>query len=644
MKSIPSILFLAFCLIFSACESDKKEDKKEKTMGALVISDATPNPGEALQIRYQPESDTESQVKGYYYYLVNSAIYAQDLSLKDSLGVLKSTVSIPDSATAIAFNFLVNKTVDTNDKKGFVLPLFNQENMPVAGAKASEAYFYARIGNRIGLEKEADSILKMTQKDLKDHPEIKPEWDMQYANLLYRNDAEKGKKYIEGRMAAYADKSTLSLDDYTTLIQFQNILRNKAKADSLRQLAIGKYPKGQIAQREFFMKFRNTKDLAQQEKLLAEFDTTFPEGGDLRNVMVRTIANAYLEKGNLDKFMSLSETIENHRLKASLYNNAAWDMAQKGEKIDLAAKISKKSLEAIDQAKKTLTGKPDFRTASQYASGLDRNYNMYADTYAYILSAQGKVEEALHYQEIAVGEGESSDVNERYIQYLLAAEKTEKAQEIAVEYIKNNVATAKTKEYFKTAYVKNNKSEKGFEELLTQLEKAAHEKALAAIKKEMLNEPATAFTLTDLEGNKISLASLKGKTVILDFWATWCGPCKASFPGMQLAVEKYKDNPNVAFFFVNTFENSPTPEARNKKVGGFIASKDYDFHVLLDQPVKEGGRTFKTAASFGITGIPTKIIIGPDGNVKFKKVGYGGNNERMLQEIEMMIQLTQSKS
>ncbi|MEI9957645.1 MAG: TlpA disulfide reductase family protein [Ferruginibacter sp.] len=65
--------------------------------------------------------------------------------------------------------------------------------------------------------------------------------------------------------------------------------------------------------------------------------------------------------------------------------------------------------------------------------------------------------------------------------------------------------------------------------------------------KTMLNEAAPKFALEDLDGKTVSLESLKGKVVIVDFWATWCGPCIASMPAMKTAQEKYKQRDDVVF-------------------------------------------------------------------------------------------------
>ena len=71
------------------------------------------------------------------------------------------------------------------------------------------------------------------------------------------------------------------------------------------------------------------------------------------------------------------------------------------------------------------------------------------------------------------------------------------------------------------------------------------------------------FNYPDINGNMVSSESLIGKVIYIDVWATWCGPCKKSFPALQDAVNEYKDNENVRFLFINTWER-----VENKKENG----------------------------------------------------------------------------
>ncbi|NBD27102.1 TlpA family protein disulfide reductase [Paenibacillus glycinis] len=121
-------------------------------------------------------------------------------------------------------------------------------------------------------------------------------------------------------------------------------------------------------------------------------------------------------------------------------------------------------------------------------------------------------------------------------------------------------------------------------------------------------EPARAldFTLTDLEGNHVSMRELRGRTVYLNFWTTWCKYCKKEMPALQKVSEAYKDR-NVVVVTVNVGEDRQTAL-------DYIQSHGYPFRVLLDEKKK-------LTEAYGITSIPVSIIVDPLGNVKHKRVG-----------------------
>jgi thiol-disulfide isomerase/thioredoxin len=130
-------------------------------------------------------------------------------------------------------------------------------------------------------------------------------------------------------------------------------------------------------------------------------------------------------------------------------------------------------------------------------------------------------------------------------------------------------------------------------------------------------DKAPGFKLTSLAGTEVTLDSLKGKVVLLDFWATWCGPCKKIMPVIQKLSEEFKDK-GVAIFGVNTWEK------KDGVAKTYMESKKYTYGCLL-----AGEELAKT---YGITGIPTLILINKDGTIAFAEMGAGGDTKKMLQE------------
>ena len=111
------------------------------------------------------------------------------------------------------------------------------------------------------------------------------------------------------------------------------------------------------------------------------------------------------------------------------------------------------------------------------------------------------------------------------------------------------------------------------------------------------------FTMYDLEGNPVKLSDFEGKPAILNFWASWCGPCKSEMPDIEAAYQKYGEE--IHFVILNlTDGSSETVESAH----GYIESQGYTFPVYYDSGM-EGAMTY------GVSGVPITFFIDAEGNL-----------------------------
>ncbi|MFT3677766.1 MAG: redoxin domain-containing protein [Chitinophagaceae bacterium] len=169
---------------------------------------------------------------------------------------------------------------------------------------------------------------------------------------------------------------------------------------------------------------------------------------------------------------------------------------------------------------------------------------------------------------------------------------------------------------------------------LSRVNGKGREKEYNKVKAKMIRKKAPDFTLMDRAGKKVSLSDYKGKIVVLDFWATWCVPCLQAFPGMQAAIDKYADNPEVVFLFINTWERE---DNYKELVDELMTKKSYPFHVLFDES------TGSTAAAYAINGVPTKIVIDKNGLMRFQDNSGGSNIEEIVRDLDIKIELAKGK-
>lgn len=130
---------------------------------------------------------------------------------------------------------------------------------------------------------------------------------------------------------------------------------------------------------------------------------------------------------------------------------------------------------------------------------------------------------------------------------------------------------------------------------------------LGALLSEAHAETAPAWKLKDLSGKTLQLSDFAGKTVVLNFWATWCGPCRVEIPGFVELQKKYQKE-GVTFLGVS-MDDGPSPEA----IGAFAKKLSINYPVLLG--------TREVGSAYHAQGLPTTYVIDAKGNVSFKTTG-----------------------
>ncbi|HMP99328.1 MAG TPA: TlpA disulfide reductase family protein [Cyclobacteriaceae bacterium] len=377
------------------------------------------------------------------------------------------------------------------------------------------------------------------------------------------------------------------------------------------------------------------KSISSKERIIREYQLDVKKDAETIDMLNGNVALAYAKQAKYKETEQYINFITNPFNQTSILSMIATQLVEQQTDLEYANKLAEEALKRFHAYKDDSLARPENIAIEDWKRFMSFAQYPYYDTYANTLFALKRYEEALLYQRMAFDglpeEGIPSSV-ERYAKLLAITGDKSGAKEflmkVAVKGKLNNVMIAQLKQI----YVEEKGSDEGFALYLESLQNSIQSEMLDELSKRMLSESAAAFTLNDIQGNRVSLSDFKGKIVILDLWATWCAPCIASFPAMQQLVNKHKD---VVFLFIAVEEKGNNILERVKR---FIDRNNYTFQVLLDEPLPDQSDKHIIISGYKPNGIPAKYFIDKSGVLRFKSEGFNTDTE-LINEIEAKISL-----
>ncbi|AOW09269.1 TlpA disulfide reductase family protein [Flavobacterium gilvum] len=526
-------------------------------------------------------------------------------------------MKLPDSTAFFMASVLDKKMklVDNNNNKAYTVFLKSKSSKNKQEIELSRLGLVSKSAQLLKMDIPAEKMISDYEAFFNLNPKLKSnETYTRYLFLLHNSDPKKAEPLLLECVEKLIKKGDES--SFEDAISIYSRLKMKEKYKETKELAIVKYPKGMHAKEKFGDAFSEKWEkegfgVEALIKFVEDYKKNYTNEAnkDLDERMLNSayvqILNHYARVSDTTKLEAYSKLHTNKAELSNFYNNVARNLVGKelsseSKNLDYATYLSRKSIDIINERIKNLK-------YGELESDFDNYKTNNLATYAQIKFKLGKNNEAVDLMnQIAEKRDLYPAEKEKYAVYLEKSQGSEVAKNYLEKELIAGLGSKVMMKQLEEIYKKLNIPENEFVKIKREAVKLVSEKSKIDFTKKYGDFKGIDFALTNLEGKKVQLSELKGKVVVLDFWATWCGPCRVSFPYMQKMVEKYKGKP-VEFLFINTGENS-IPTETVQIASKFITEKKYDFNVLFDFE-KEVSKKYQ------IKGIPTKIIIGKEGNI-----------------------------
>jgi thiol-disulfide isomerase/thioredoxin len=635
--SHPGMLALLVPLVLTACTQQKFSTSPEK-----------PVAGTEIRVKYSPLDSlvrsAESVDMEYSIYSSASTGYeriedTRSVKMQKKGKTWVASVTTPPITEIAVVKFLPdNSPPDNNNGEGYFIRIHNDNGEETIESQFGHAVSYVTWATLTGyVTRDYKRALELLTGLIGLYPDKKAKYARDYLGALRGSTPDSLKrKVLTEEMEEILESDELTDSDYQYIIWLCKNHEFYDMAAATEKTALEKFPDGAVAQKKKYEVFAAETDIFKQMEMVREVEKKIPARYEVPSTGV-VFANI-LKQQRFDLLPGWWKTMDTEfTYSPTLYGWLALQLINEKKELELALEICERGDKAWKDDKiNPPHPKSSYLTEQRNTELKNRDHSYFLTIWAKVLRMSDRSQEAVSKYEEAfsmypVPKFQAAEINE-YAELVTETKMYDNAAAFLEESKKAGIEAAALNGVLKEIWMTRNGSDEGFGEYLAVLEAEGMKEIMAEQKKKMINEAAPDFSLVDLAGNTVRLSDYRSKVVIVDFWATWCGPCKASFPAVQKVVDRYSPDDNVKFLFIDTRE---TAADKRQNAINFLEETKYTFHVLLDNDNK-------VYESYRVSGIPTKFVIDGKGKIRFNVVGVSGTTDEMIQELVSMIELAKN--
>ncbi|MES2419252.1 MAG: redoxin domain-containing protein [Bacteroidota bacterium] len=586
----------------------------------VQINPAKPEIGQKVVISFTPVTQSPDTKPVLIFSYSNLFEMPNQLPLVQLGAKWETSFVVPRYAKYASFYIKQGDSIYRVDTKNHYELVFYKQGKPVFDTYLYKSYSLpAQMGKSDSLKVWANQLI---EKELENYPNNYAAKLRLLANKMAA-DKTNAKKYLKEGLTIIDQKlkeNPTQMGNINQVTMGYLILGENARMDTLRAMLLKKYPKSEVAFELLYEIAYQTKNEEEKVKKLEDLLTsqTEKENSSLSGVH-QNLFEYYAKQKNIQKALMHARgvaAVQNPWLPRELKELAS-TLASQNLALDTAKMYAEKALAMVnDYPLGVIRYFPEYSYIPGYVANrpaliaeqkgeiLSIIGNIYVRQKKYTLAEQ-TLSEAVHL---------SKNI-EVYHNLAYLYEQTNRPKMAFDAYRKILLlmpADSAMLQQFKKTYISYNGKADGFENQLLMLQQDWEAQNLPKLQALKVNLPAPIFNeVYNMQGQLVDPALLKGKVVVLDFWATWCVPCIEGFPYMQKVYDQYRQQKEVVFMIMNSGSKNTLQDAMN-----WVKQHKFTFPVYYNDR--------KLAEAFNVNTIPSTFVIDKQGIIRYKTVGFEG--------------------